>query len=106
MAELKKGVIGSVIKLIGWKIEVPGLGEFKCSGSGERSREIDGKVSIEHSEFLSSFTDLKISLAWCEDIEASKTSNTGCWIFISRKIKTGLVLITPRKIWRLYAEWH
>jgi hypothetical protein len=62
------------------------MGEFKCGGFGERSPEIDGKVSIEHSEFPGSFTDLKISLAWCEDIGASKTSNTGCWIFISRKI--------------------
>lgn len=43
-------------------------------------------------------TDRKNFPAWCEDIGASKTSNTGYWIFILRKIKIGLVLITPQKI--------
>ncbi len=58
MAALKKGVIGSVIESIGWKNRGD-WANLNAVGRVERSREIDGKVSIERSEFLYSFTDLE-----------------------------------------------
>jgi hypothetical protein len=83
---------------IDWLENRGDLTNLNAVGRVERTREIDGKVSIECNEFLCLFAGLEKFSRVVRGPWGIENQQHWVWIFILRKIKIGHVLITPRKI--------